>query len=176
MNINFQRSDGSDDLTTLFFVNVGVIPRPVMEEHEWGEPAHPKADRYNYMYGVYGDRVQPPRAVSMDPHARFVDARWRFHPSDRESVVACGAALATMLVERTAPELERLLDREVLLDTLRSSERATPQLVRLLEVVFAVDDGGTEGIEELLAEQDNPRLTGWARERTAQQPTSDGST
>lgn len=167
-NINFQRSDGSTRDYVLFYVNVGVIPKPWNDYGAWepGQPAHDSDQRPSYLRGLLRNRIRPPREVSMNPKDRFVDERWPFDSDDPSSIAACGQALAAELGERGAPELERLMDdRAALLGALR------PHFARAantLEVLDMVEAGDADGVRRrLAATPDHPRLAEWADKRLA---------
>lgn len=110
--VNLQGSSGSGGGTTLFYVNLNIVPKAWNEFEAWSQGKEIVGDP-DYMGGVLRNRLPAPidiafRYIAGDGNTSIVRQQWSF--SDEDEAEHCGRRL-TMLVERdVAPLFAQLKD------------------------------------------------------------------
>ena len=110
--VNLQGSSGSGGSTTLFYVNLNVIPKAWNEFAAWSRGKDVVGDP-DYTVGVLRNRLPSPidvayRYVAGDGNTSIVRQQWSF--SDEDEAEHCGRRL-TMIIERdVAPLFAQLKD------------------------------------------------------------------
>jgi hypothetical protein len=133
--VELQRSLRTD--AQLFFVNLGVAPRPLYDWHCAVFPGRREATRGRPTIGdsAWRMRLQPP--------AKPIDDRWAV--DGPEAARVAGAWIVEQLQSGALARLRALADRDSLLAELGLAATA------VLRAALAADDGPSEELEQLLA-------------------------
>lgn len=108
------RWNTSDEASCI--INLGVVPKPWLEweQHHFGRPINPKT--MHASIGCWCDRIGS--TLSTD---RGKGERW-WQIRDRDSAVAAADNMVERLGQVALPTLDRLLERDRMLDAVRSGE------------------------------------------------------
>jgi hypothetical protein len=146
--VNIQRSSGSNQDEVRFIVNLAVVPVPWWSWKGYGDlpMKSPKES-----HGLWRDRLNP--SGPGDPQG--VEQWWSVTSS--ASAAAAVDDVAQQLETEGIPKLSRLLDREQLLNSVRSEDLghlrgpANSVFFDIALVVLLADEGGGDEMNQALA-------------------------